>query len=64
MKKIFLTGASSGIGKAIAIALAEEGHQVWGTSREIAPSGADGGRSSRGEPDRRRGPCGAGATTT
>ena len=36
MKKIFLTGASSGIGKAIAIALAEEGHQVWGTSRDIA----------------------------
>jgi short-subunit dehydrogenase len=36
VKKIFLTGASSGIGKAIAIALAEEGHQVWGTSRDIA----------------------------
>ena len=36
MKKIFLTGASSGIGKAIANALAEEGHQVWGTSRDIA----------------------------
>ena len=36
MKTIFLTGASSGIGKAIAIALAGEGHQVWGTSRDIA----------------------------
>ncbi len=36
MKKIFLTGASSGIGKAIAIALAEHEHQVWGTSRDIS----------------------------
>lgn len=36
VKKILLTGASSGIGKAIAIALAEQGHQVWGTSREIS----------------------------
>ena len=36
MKKIFLTGASSGIGKAIAIALADHEHQVWGTSRDIS----------------------------
>lgn len=36
MKKIFLTGASSGIGKAIAIAAAEQGHEVWGTSRDIS----------------------------
>ena len=35
MKKIFLTGASSGIGKAIAVALTEQGHQVWGTSRDV-----------------------------
>ncbi len=36
MKKIFLTGASSGIGKAIAIALSEREHLVWGTSRDIS----------------------------
>lgn len=36
MKKIFLTGASSGIGKAIAAALTEQGHEVWGTSREVS----------------------------
>lgn len=36
MKKIFLTGASSGIGKTIATALTEQGHQVWGTSRDAS----------------------------
>ena len=35
MKKIFLTGASSGIGLAIAEALTAEGHEVWGTARKI-----------------------------
>ncbi len=34
MKKIFLTGASSGIGLATAKALLGRGHEVWGTSRE------------------------------
>jgi short-subunit dehydrogenase len=34
MKKIFLTGASSGIGRAVAHALVAQGHEVWGTSRE------------------------------
>ena len=32
--KIFLTGASSGIGLAIAQRLCAEGHEVWGTSRD------------------------------
>ena len=32
--KIFLTGASSGIGLAIARMLSSSGHEVWGTSRE------------------------------
>ena len=36
MKKIFLTGASSGIGLAIAQKLCAAGHEVWGTSRDPA----------------------------
>ncbi|MEO5717659.1 MAG: SDR family NAD(P)-dependent oxidoreductase [Chthoniobacterales bacterium] len=36
MKKIFLTGASSGIGLATAHLLVEQGHEVWGTSRDPA----------------------------
>jgi short-subunit dehydrogenase len=34
MKRVFLTGASSGIGLATAEALLAAGHEVWGTSRE------------------------------
>ena len=36
MKRVFLTGASSGIGLAIAHALVARGHEVWGTSRDVA----------------------------
>lgn len=36
MKKVFLTGASSGIGLAIVKALSARGDEVWGTSREPA----------------------------
>ena len=35
MKKVFLTGASSGIGLAIAKALIARGDEVWGTSRNL-----------------------------
>jgi short-subunit dehydrogenase len=35
MKRVFLTGASSGIGRAIAQALLAHGHEVWGTSRNL-----------------------------
>ena len=35
MKKIFLTGASSGIGLAVAKILTANGHEVWGTARKI-----------------------------
>jgi len=34
MKKIFLTGASSGIGRAIAEAASAAGHEIWGTARK------------------------------
>lgn len=35
VKRILLTGASSGIGLAIARLLVAEGHEVWGTSRNL-----------------------------
>ena len=35
MKKVFLTGASSGIGLSIAKLLVAQGHEVWGTSRNL-----------------------------
>src|SRR5438067_10672647 len=34
VKRIFLTGASAGIGLATAKALVAAGHEVWGTSRD------------------------------
>ncbi len=35
MKKVFITGASSGIGLTTAKLLLAEGHEVWGTSRNL-----------------------------
>src|SRR5213592_347333 len=35
MKRVFITGASSGIGRAIALALLARGDEVWGTSRNL-----------------------------
>jgi short-subunit dehydrogenase len=35
MKRIFITGASSGIGLAIGKLLVAQGHEVWGTSRNL-----------------------------
>ena len=35
VRKVFLTGASSGIGLAIAKLLVAQGHEVWGTSRNL-----------------------------
>ena len=37
-KTAFVTGASSGIGKATALALARAGYKVIGTSRKAAPA--------------------------
>ncbi len=34
--RVLLTGASAGIGRAIADRLTERGYQVWGTSRNLA----------------------------
>ena len=36
MKRVFITGASSGIGLATATLLSGRGYEVWGTSRNIA----------------------------
>jgi short-subunit dehydrogenase len=36
MKRVFITGASSGIGLATAKVLANRGDEVWGTSRDVA----------------------------
>ena len=35
MKRIFITGTSSGIGLAITKSLVAQGHEVWGTSRNL-----------------------------
>jgi NAD(P)-dependent dehydrogenase (short-subunit alcohol dehydrogenase family) len=35
MKRVLVTGASSGIGLAIAKSLVEHGHEIWGTSRNL-----------------------------
>ncbi len=35
MKRIFLTGASSGIGRAVAETLTARGDEVWGTARDL-----------------------------
>ncbi len=43
MKKVFLTGASAGIGQATAALLVARGHEVWGTSRDPKRIAAESG---------------------
>ena len=40
-KVVFVTGASSGIGRSVAVYLAGKGYKVYGTSRKSRPEGAD-----------------------
>jgi len=35
MKRVFLTGASAGMGRLAALQLCERGHEVWGTGRSL-----------------------------
>ncbi|MDH3639563.1 MAG: SDR family oxidoreductase [Gammaproteobacteria bacterium] len=44
MKKVLITGASSGIGRAIAMQLLKQGESVVGVARNFADSGMVGGR--------------------
>ena len=34
-KRVLLTGASAGIGRSTALRLLRDGHEVWGTSRDV-----------------------------
>jgi NAD(P)-dependent dehydrogenase (short-subunit alcohol dehydrogenase family) len=41
MKRVFLTGASAGIGRLAALKLCEHGHEVWGAGRSLLTLPAD-----------------------